>query len=99
VSWAAFFSDVEHEVPPVSDEHCLTLTYNLYCVDNFQDVTPTLNNTNSSFHHELRAAVSHTHFLRNGSVLGFSCQHQYVFRDLNCTKHLPSMLKGADSMV
>ena len=99
VSWAAFFSDVEHEVLPVTDGHRLALTYNLYCVDNFQDVTPTLNITNSPFHHELHAAVSNPHFLRDGGVLGFSFQHQYVFRDLNCTKHLPSLLKGADSIV
>jgi len=99
VLWAVFFSDVEHEVLPVTDGHRLTLTYNLYCVDNLQDVTPTPNITNSPFYHELRAAVSNPHFLRDGGVLGFSCQHQYVFRDLNCTKHLPSMLKWADSIV
>ena len=38
VSWAAFLSDVEHKVLPVTDGHHLTLTYNLYCVDNLQDV-------------------------------------------------------------
>ena len=99
VSWAAFSSDVELEVLPVTDERRLTLTYNLYCVDNLQDVIPTPNITNSPFYHELHAAVSSPHFLRDGGVLGFSCQHQYVFRDLNCTKHLPSLLKGADSIV
>lgn len=29
-SWAVFFSDVEHEVLPVSHGHRITLTYNLY---------------------------------------------------------------------
>ena len=30
VHWAAYFSDVEHEILPVTSGHCLTLTYNLY---------------------------------------------------------------------
>ena len=37
VSWAAFFSDVEHEVLPVTDGYVslyVNLLYNLYCVDN-----------------------------------------------------------------
>ena len=99
VSWAAFCSDVELEVLPVTDGYRFTLTYNLYCEDNLQDVIPTPNITNSPFYHELRAAVSNPHFLRDGGVLGFIYQHQYVFRDLNCTKNLPSLLKGADSIV
>ncbi len=28
--WAAFYSDVEHEVLPVTSGHRITLTYNLY---------------------------------------------------------------------
>ena len=30
VSWAVFFSGVEHEVLPVTEGHRITLTYNLY---------------------------------------------------------------------
>ena len=99
VSWAAFFSDVEHEVLPVTDGYRLTLTYNLYW-DKLQDVTPTANITNSPFYHDLCAAVSNPHFLRDGGVLGFSCQHHYVFQDLNCDlADLPCLLKGADNIV
>ena len=100
VSWAAFFSDVEHEVLPVTDWYRLTLTYNLYCEGNkLQNVTPTANITNSPFYHELRAAVSNPHLLRDGGVLGFSCQHHYVFQDLNCTEDLPYLLNGADKII
>ena len=99
VSWAAFFSDVEHKVLPVTDGYRLTLTYNLYCGDKLQDMTPTANITNSPFYHELHAAVSNPHFLRDGGVLGFSCQHDYMFEDLNHTEELPRLLKGADSIV
>ena len=93
VSWAAFFSDVEHEVLPVTDGYRLTLTYNLYYGDKLQDVTPTANITDSPFYHELHAAVSNPHFLRDGGVLGFSCQHDYD------TENLPCLLKGADNIV
>lgn len=98
VSWAAFFSDVEHEVLPVSDGYRFTLTYNLYCVHK-QDVMPTISITPSPFCRELRAAVNNPHFMRDGGVLGFSCHHEYVFQDLNCTEDLPCLLKGADNIV
>lgn len=32
ISWAAFYSDCEHEVLEVTEGHRLTLTYNLFCV-------------------------------------------------------------------
>ena len=37
--WAAFFSDVEHEVLPVSDGYRVTLTYNLSCQSEASDST------------------------------------------------------------
>jgi hypothetical protein len=30
IQWAAFYSDCEHEVLPVTSGYCVTLTYNLY---------------------------------------------------------------------
>ena len=100
VSWAAFFSDVEHEVLPVTDGHRCTLTYNLYCVRRkLQDLQHTVNIISSPFYRELRAAVSNPHFMRAGGILGFSCQYQYVFTDLNARILLPCLLKGADNVV
>ena len=100
VSWAAFLNDVEHEVLPVTDGHRLTLTFNLYCDHKLsRDVAPTVSITCSPFYRELRAAVSNPHFMRDGGVLGFSCQHQYVFQDLNSDEDLPCLLKGADNVV
>ena len=37
VSWAVFFSDVEHEVLPVTQGQRITLTYNLYAVNQHTD--------------------------------------------------------------
>ena len=99
VSWAAFFSDVEHEVLPVTDGHRFTLIYNLYCVNKLQDLPRTVTCVPFPFYHELNAAVSNPHFMCAGGTLGFSCQHQYVFTDLNSSVDLPCLLKGADSIL
>jgi hypothetical protein len=42
VAYVAFFSDVEHEVTPVTSGHRITLTYNLYLGAGFgnEDVIP-----------------------------------------------------------
>ena len=98
VCWAAFFSDVEHEVLPVTEGYRVTLTYNLYSntqldipgIVSIVDVTSNYN--------ELRLAISNPHFMRDGGVLGFSCHHAYVFKDLNVATNLPCLLKGSDLM-
>ena len=99
VSWAAFFSDVEHKVLPVADGHRCTLTYNLYCVNKLQDLPRTVTCVPSPFYRELYAAIGNPYFMRAGGILGFSCQHQYVFTDLNSSDDLPCLLKGADNVV
>ena len=75
----------------------LTLSYDLYTV---VSMTSSLISTSpfptSPFCHELCAAVSNPHFLRDGGVLGFCCQKEYIPQDLN---DLPHLLKGADSIV
>ena len=37
--------------------------------------------------------------MRKGCILGFKCQHKYVFDDLNRVDHLPLTLKGADYFI
>ena len=81
IRWAAFFSDVEHEVLEVTEGHRVTLTYNLY-YDEISMVS-TMDITNSPFYYNLKAALDHPHFLRDGGVLGFTCQHSYIFEKFN----------------
>ena len=80
---AAFFSDVEHEILEVTKGHQVTLTYNLY-YDEISTVS-TVDVTNSPFYYNLKAALNHPHFLRDGGVLGFACQHSYIFKEFDCT--------------
>ena len=98
VCWAAFFSDVEHEILPVISGHRLTLTYNLYFVRESRIISTSTSDVDQ-FHTALKEALYAPHFLRNGGCLGFDCKHAYVFSSLNKTELLPDLLKGADYAV
>ena len=101
-SWAVFFSDVEHEVLPVTEGHRITLTYNLYaktCETKAIEAIPLHDTSINPLYKELSAALCHPYFMRGGGVLGFVCQHKYACRDLNSTSSLPRLLKGADEIV
>jgi hypothetical protein len=76
IQWAAFFSDVEHEILPITRGHRVTLTYNLY------HCSP-VDGTVFPFYKSLAAAMNHPHFMRSGGKLGFACQHAYVFEEFD----------------
>ena len=95
VCWAAFFSNVEHEILPVTSGHCLTLTYNLYTMqERLHSVSP-----HSPFYDCLQRAVGTPHFMREGGCLIFHCEHLYAFGMLNEKEQLPHVLKGADYLI
>ena len=91
VQWAAFYSDVEHEILCVEGGHRVTLTYNLYRCDG---PLLQLSVTNSPLYRGLKEALHHPHFLRSGGTLGFPCQHLYTFSKVEKTPEL--YLKGSD---
>ena len=95
VCWAAFFSDVEHEILPVTAGHRLTLTYNLYAVQEWLYSIPAGN----PFYNCLQRAIGTPHFMRDGGCLAFSCEHLYAFGLLNGKDLLPHVLKGADYLI
>ena len=92
VCWAAFFSDVEHEILPVSAGHRITLTYNLYAVQERLRSIPSGN----PFYNCLQTAIGTPHFMRDGGCLAFNCNHLYAFGLLNEKELQPHILKGAD---
>ena len=97
VQWAAFYSDVEHEILTVTKGHRVTLTYNLY---HCEGPSLELDMTTSPFYNDLKAALDHPHFLRNGGTLGLACQHMYVFDEPNePLANLSLLLKGSDRTV
>ena len=76
----------------------MTLTYNLYHCDQLNPV-PSLDVTTTPLYQNLKAALGQPHFLREGGVLGFACQHSYVFEEIGESKDPKILLKGSDRMV
>jgi len=77
LQWAAFFSDIEHEVLPVTEGYRVTLTYNLYYGTNLNRSLVDIQN--NPFYKTLQAALSHPIFMRDGGILGYECCYSYVF--------------------
>ena len=95
IQWAAFFSDVEHEVLPVTSGNRITMSYNLYYVEERPAAIPVV----SPFYHYLQEALKNYYFMPGGGGLAFDCKHSYVFSSVDENQLLPSMLKGADYMI
>ncbi|EJD46053.1 hypothetical protein AURDEDRAFT_103079, partial [Auricularia subglabra TFB-10046 SS5] len=73
VSWVAFYSDVEHEVLPVTSGHRVTITYNLYFVKDV--VSPQVKS--EPLLQALKQLVADPTFMPDGGRLGFGLKHQY----------------------
>jgi 2OG-Fe(II) oxygenase superfamily len=100
IQWAAFYSDCEHEVMPLTSGHRITLTYNLY----YQVTHPQPGHTVLPVHsfpiyHDLQAALLNSGFLRSGGILGFYCNHACPHSNERLRKGLPAALKGIDLLV
>ena len=75
--WAAFFSDIEHEVLPVSEGYRVTLTYNLSY--HSKSTESTFDVKKYSFYKFLQSTLSNPVFMCDGGVLGFNSYYLYVF--------------------
>ncbi|EJD46054.1 hypothetical protein AURDEDRAFT_87240 [Auricularia subglabra TFB-10046 SS5] len=98
VSWVAFYSDVEHEVLPITSGHRVTLTYNLY----FFDAEPALPTTSEPIFRAIEQLLADDTFLPKGGRLGFGLKHQYPIpadskqEDPAVLKELTKCLKAGD---
>ncbi len=80
IAYVAFFSDIEHEVLPVTAGHRVTLTYNLYyaLAESESATAPNQISTNErSFTDALQAVLQDPSFLPDGGNLMFGLRHQY----------------------
>ena len=106
IGYVAFFSDIEHEVAPVTSGHRITLTYNLY----FDGSGPVSANdavavhlsppqpTNEvTFRETFTALLENPKFLADGGTLAFGLKHVYPIN--GDIKHVYSALKGSDAAV
>ncbi|OAL43424.1 hypothetical protein IQ07DRAFT_579984 [Pyrenochaeta sp. DS3sAY3a] len=98
ISWAAFYSDCEHEVLEVTSGHRLTLTYNLYSIRGLGHLageTAVLDASSLPLYQPLRQALESPGFLRQGRILAIWLTHSYPHTS-TMVDLLPSALKGAD---
>ncbi|KAJ3491967.1 hypothetical protein NLI96_g259 [Meripilus lineatus] len=101
VGYIAFYSDVEHEVTPVTKGYRVTLTYNLYSTEKPLSIDhPHLTSDAEKIKVNLQALLDDPSFLPEGGYLGFGLNRYYpvprfdVNRDFNTIIH---NLKGNDA--
>ncbi|KAN0098474.1 hypothetical protein V8E51_014137 [Hyaloscypha variabilis] len=105
IHWAAFYSDCEHEVLPVTSGHRVTLTYQLYVSEDAGGLRhpqfPPIDQRLSSLYYSIKEMLSLPTFLKNGGILGFHCAHQYPNSEVGTYFYprLPHALKGIDAVL
>jgi hypothetical protein len=106
IAYVALFSDVEHEVLPVTSGHRVTLTYSLY-FDEHERVSakdlvselPSIPQEDNEriFCRTLNTLLKDPKFLLEGGTLGFGLRHMYQLNDN--LDHAYGLLKGSDAVV
>ncbi|KAJ3568892.1 hypothetical protein NP233_g5412 [Leucocoprinus birnbaumii] len=102
IAWIAFFSDVEHEVTPVTAGHRVTITFNLYYDP--QIATPIYHAPSSAamlehpFKSALQRVIENPAAIKAHPILGFGLQHAYPVSSV-LRHHSLLDLKGADMIL
>ncbi len=107
IGYVAFFSDIEHEVAPVTLGNQITLTYNLYFDDGGGPVSendavsehlipPQLPNR-EGFSEAFEALLENPEFMADGGTLAFGLRNVYPID--KSLKHVYNVLKGSDVVV
>ena len=102
VAFVAFYSDVEHEVSPVTSGYRVTLTYNLYWVDSaLPEINPAIIADSTPLEQmkaTLESILADPEFIHSGRRLGFGLSHKYPLNP-NTTPldELEQRLKGSDA--
>ena len=106
IGYVAFFSDIEHEVAPVTSGHRITLTYNLFFDDGgpvsandavSEHLSPLRPTNESTFRETFAALLENPEFLADGGTLAFGLRHVYPINE--DIKHVYSALKASDAVV
>jgi hypothetical protein len=105
IGYAAFFSDIEHEVAPVTSGHRITLTYNLYFDDGRGPVfekdavsnVPPQPPNQERFSEAFKALLGNPEFMEDGGTLAFGLRHVYPIE--KSLKHVYNVLKGSDAVM
>lgn len=100
MQWAAFYSDCEHEVLPVTSGHRITLTYNLYLADHGHLTSSSIRTPQQlPLYQCLKNVLRSPKLMPNGGDVGVVCRHHYAHHNKSAIKALPETLKGIDMAV
>ena len=106
IGYAAFFSDIEHEVASVTSGHRVTLTFNLYFDDGgpvsdndafSEHLIPPQRPNQERFREAFKALLENPEFMADGGTLAFGLRHIYPIKE--SLKHVDNILKGSDAVV
>ena len=103
IAFVAFYSDVEHEVAPVTSGYRVTLTYNLYfSAESASIPVPPIvapSTTETTFKTALSTLLSNNTFMTRGGFLGFGLRHEYPLDPKAGLGNLINCLKGNDAII
>ncbi|TAQ83539.1 hypothetical protein B7494_g8139 [Chlorociboria aeruginascens] len=104
IKWAAFYSDCEHEVLPVTSGHRITLTYNLYISEYIggimQEEFPTADPASYPLFEVAKELLAKKAFMTKGGTMGFYCQYRYAHTTKSQgSDRFPYALKGQDAAI
>uniref|UniRef100_A0A6B2L5S8 Fe2OG dioxygenase domain-containing protein n=1 Tax=Arcella intermedia TaxID=1963864 RepID=A0A6B2L5S8_9EUKA len=96
LQWAAFYSDCEHEIQPVTEGTRITLTYTLST--STSSLSTNLIHT-SPLYTNLKALLLDPTFLPTGGLLGYTCRQDYVGSSIITAEDVSRVLKGVDAQL
>ncbi|GKZ31795.1 hypothetical protein AbraIFM66950_000645 [Aspergillus brasiliensis] len=102
VQWAAFYSDCEHEIGPVTEGERITLTYNLYAADAgigriVYDLT--LRPRVEPLQMALMKMLDSTEFMLQGGILEVFCAYAYPTASPVASYSIDLVLKDSDYLL
>lgn len=104
ISYIAFYSDVEHEVTPVTSGHRVSLTWNLYFSTKPNNsprrlIRADASETELTLKDAFTRVLSDSTFLPEGGLLGFGLRQEYPLNAEDGLGNLIECLKGGDAII
>ncbi|KAG8913162.1 hypothetical protein FRC01_004702 [Tulasnella sp. 417] len=103
--WVFFYSDVEHEILPVTSGHRLTLAYDIFTTDTVRYRVPMdpdkIDTRSIKLFDVLNDGLKDEQFLNGGGRLAFALTYQYPAREMELAKDVAfdAILKGNDYLL
>lgn len=108
IAFAAFYSDVSHEVTPVVSGYRVTITYNIYLEEDpdHNMITKCSHIYSDGLHSVFKALLDDHSTLSGGGLLAFGLKHEYAIKttskigeDFIPLDYLETSLKGSDAVL